>query len=164
MITKPNLYFDSYYFLAILSDKHYEVYDANNLRKKVEKLRLPVVVPQIVIGEIMAVLLDRYSSDPKVLDKKMQKLSEELYYFTDPSVCLPAVSFEMIDHVSYLQTGCKLDPTDALIVAQVLHDKNSKFLITDDPKMTKKVVFDYEEQLRILGKRTTELFFTTDPD
>ena len=67
-------------------------------------------------------------------------------------------NLQFVRELKLQKMDCQLDPTDALIIAQILADPDSKFFFTHDQKILyNTAITTYEARLRDLGERSTVL-------
>lgn len=116
-----------------------------------------VLVPQIILGEIVAKILDK--SDAVSLRNDLGKLGEVLKYKISVEECLPGTSRDtpriMLDMQSLDE---RLTPNDTMILSEVLADPDSKFFFTRDSNMLENLkIKNYENSLFESGSRNTHL-------
>ena len=148
-------YVDTHYFLSLIFED-----DADEAQHLFYTLRSPsyhVLVPQLVLGEITAKILEKSSSND--LSDRFQKYCSLFSDYNLDHSCLLGVDEDACLHVSKLRAiDDWLDPNDALILSQALADPHSKFFLTHDTKMldNQKIVND-ERELRDNSRRYTQL-------
>jgi predicted nucleic acid-binding protein len=161
-----HIYLDSSYFGDFINDddpdsKRYAV----NIKNRLSSLHRETIIPQIVVGEIISsVIGKRKFDDINDITNRIKIMVQEVMYFINPEICMPPIKSEVISHFQYLHDKCKVDATDAFILAYAIHDPKSEYFITKDPKMLhNKAIKNYEEQLRDDEKRTIKLIITDNP-
>ena len=124
-------YIDTHYFLSIVYDEG-DSQDARLLLSQLGSNSYRVLVPQIILGEIVAKILDK--SDADSLRNDLGKLGEIFFkYKISVEECLPGTSKDtpriMLDMQGLDE---RLTPNDAMILSEVLADPDSKFFFTRD--------------------------------
>ena len=135
---------------------------------RLERSNIDIIIPQTVLGEIMAVTLR--DTQHMQRDQKIQKIVEILIktldkYNIDAKHCLPPpqertdknrsaidIAFNLMKNDEYL------DPTDTLILAQALADPESTHLYTTDSVLIESTeVEKINQELKMNGMRKTIL-------
>jgi len=149
-------YVDTHYFLSLIFEED-TAGVARHLLYTLKSHSYHVLVPQTVLGEITAKILEKSSAD-ELLDRLRTYHSVFSDYGID-HLCLPGIDRRAPGYMSDLQKiDDQLDPNDALLISQVLADPNSKFFFTTDAKMRHNPeILDYESRLREQGDRSTKL-------
>ena len=153
-------YLDSYHLLRAIM-KTDSKSDIGRLLYRISKGSFKIIVLQTVMGETAAKILQKYDRHdwPDRFVAFANIISE---YNIDVDHCLPPPQghiFAMMDELQHKDPY--LDNTDIMILAQVLHDPDSKFFITPDSKLVgNPVIKDYEGRLRDSGFRREKLKIT----
>ena len=142
-------YIDTSYIMGLAEDDK----EIINIFYGLKNPSFSIRVPQIVMGEAIAVISTKSNAY-----NLQQRLATHMTEYIPPNAIKP-FKFEMLDIVYNLKKkDNRLDPTDALITAQALEDKNSKFLFTHDNTILKSSgIRELEEELRNGGTRNTRL-------
>ena len=149
-------YVDTHYLLSFV----FEETAAEETRRLLYKLRgdsYRILVSQTVLGEVTAKILQRYESGD--IPERFQRYGSLFSDYGIDHVCLPGVDKDSGYHMSELQKiDDRLDPTDTLIISQVLADPDSKFFFTHDKDiLDNKCIMEYEYQMREAKQRNTLL-------
>ena len=150
-------YIDSYYLLAVVFGRPNKA-AAERLLYALSRGGFEILVPQTVLGETVSKILARDGHEGMLdrLDRTLQK------YGIDASRSLPPATKRAFAIMEELRKRDeRLDATDAMILAQVMADPDSKFLFTLDVKMTRsQAVATHEKELRRDGLRNEKLKIT----
>lgn len=121
----------SYFVTAALNEEN-----ADEVRRMFFRLKnnaFRVVVPQLVLGETVAKILEKrsgYHERSDCLGRLHGMFSE---YAIDVRSCLPNVSVKTCEIIPDIHANDdRITANDAMILAQVLADPESKFFITAD--------------------------------
>ena len=149
-------YVDTHYFLSVIFEEDVAC-DARRLFYALRNRSYRVLVPQLVLGEISAKILEKTGAD--MLPDRLQKYASLFSDYGIDHSCLPGVGRHVPQCMSELQEiDGQIDPNDALIVSQVLADPDSKFFFTNDAKMLdNQRIREYESKLRGTNRRNTRL-------
>ena len=152
------VYFDSHYLLEVVFEGEHKE-DAERLLYATSRDGFETLVPQTVLGETVSKILTRGKDAPRLLDRLVRTLEK---HGIDARRCLPPApkrAFAIMEELRRMDD--RLDATDAMILAQVLADPDSKFFFTLDEKMRDNyVVGKCEKELRRSGRRNTKLKIT----
>jgi predicted nucleic acid-binding protein len=157
---RRRLYVDS----GLFGDLADHTYEGDEIKRRISTLGHDIKVPQVVVGEIISTTIGDNRKDKAAIYKKTQTIIDTILYLGDPKLCLPPINLELLQHIEHLTNKCRLDPTDAFILAQVLQDVDSEYFVTSDQKMLYNFeISEYESDLREDGKRKYRLVITADP-
>ncbi len=150
-------YIDTHYFLSIVYDEG-DSQDARLLLSQLDNNAYRVLVPQIILGEIVAKILKK--SDANSLRNDLGKLGEIFFkYKISVYECLPGTSKNtpriMLDMQNLDE---RLTPNDTIILSEVLADPDSKFFFTRDSNILENLkIKNYERSMFESGSRNTHL-------
>ncbi|MDE0267224.1 MAG: hypothetical protein OXK17_09500 [Thaumarchaeota archaeon] len=149
-------YVDTHYFLSVIFEEDVAC-DARRLFYSLQSRSYRVLVPQLVLGEINAKILEK--TGVSELHDRFQKYASVFSDYGIDHSCLPGVGRHVSRCMSdLLEVDDQIDPNDALIVSQVLADPDSKFFFTNDTKMLdNQKILGYEYELRKTDRRNTRL-------
>jgi predicted nucleic acid-binding protein len=151
------IYLDTWLLRGLVSNKPSE---SSYCRSLVSKLKngYDVVVPQIVLGEVFAVIV-RDNQDPNKVYLKLKELCNELYNITKPNECLPPPTEDIINCMQRLRAReANVRDTDLMVVAHALIDPESERLLTEDKNiLNSSEIQTMESQLRAEEKRVKQL-------
>lgn len=125
--------------------------DANERKSQLEKIRkrYTMVIPQIVIGESIAIILKKTKDPLTTLQEFDRKI---LDYITDYETQLPALNKEILEHalkLKELQEGySQLDICDCLIIAHAIVDEDARYLFTLGEIVENIKIINYVNQVR----------------
>ena len=150
-------YIDTHYFLSMVYDED-DVLVARRLFSQLDNNTYRVIVPQIILGEIVAKILDKSGADS--LRNDLGTLGE-IFFKHKISVekCIPGASMDA-PHIMLDIQGLddRLTPNDAMILSEVLADPDSKFFFTGDSDILANLkIKEYESDLFESGSRNTRL-------
>lgn len=150
-------YIDTHYFLSIIYDEG-DSQDARLLLSQLDNSSYCVLVPQIILGEIVAKILDK--SDADNLRNDLGKLGE-IFFKHKISVeeCIPGASRDTPRIMLDIQgLDDRLTPNDAMILSEVLADPDSKFFFTRDSDILENLkIKNCESSMFESGSRNTRL-------
>ena len=154
-----NIYLDTWLLRGLVSENAAEKADANHHMNKLRSNVFNISVPQIALGEVFAVIMRDFRSDPIVAYTKLKKLFDDLMGILDVDACLPPPTVKSLQYARELKEGDNnLRETDLLIVAQALADPDSQRLLTPDKDLLdSRIIKEKEKQLRFSGERNVLL-------
>ena len=115
---------------------------------------IDVIVPQIVLGEAVAIIT---RDDPEDAPQLIQNVLGSIRDLVSPESSMPPVTAPVSRIAIKMSRDLKMDFTDALILAHALNDPHSTYLLTADRKMLSDQVVEFEENMRSNGKRGRKL-------
>ena len=113
-----------------------------------------VVVPQIVLGEAVAVVMRERPDDGSDL---IGVMLGEIRDLVDPKDHMPPTTAEIAKLAVSLRNDIGVEFTDALILGHALCDPHSTHLITNDQELLSSRVEDIEMEMRNDGERSRRL-------
>jgi len=149
--THSTRYIDTDHLIAYI----YKERDKYPLVRKISTLAPIVIVSMVVIGEVINEILQR--------EKRNEEISERIYKLVEIIKVMgadiqPASEEALKIALKCLEIDDRLKPTDAVIFAQALCDKDSVQLLTFDDVLTTSLrLQEFEEKLRKEGKRSRRL-------
>lgn len=149
-------YLDSSYLISLIKGED----GAREVKRMLYKLRsnaFDVFVPHVVLGEVCGVIFRDFKSDHDRRDK-MTMLVDVMRSNKIPWENMKPAKKDAFGIMAILSKDEWLDATDAMILAHILSDPDSKFFFTTDDAMLENVVAtDLEISLRGEGKRRASL-------
>ena len=150
-------YLDTYNFLNLFTEESSRDL-TRSLFYKLKQNSYHVIVPQIILGEIVSQILEKPDKEERLSDfRKFHNLFFD--YNINVNECLPGMSENACEIMSKIRNIDEyIDPNDAIILAHVLADPDSKFFITPDSKILgNQKLIKYANSLYMDGKRNTKL-------
>ncbi len=154
---KQTEYLDTNIIVGYLKKKNDERVHSNKIINELKRKRpnVTVVIPQVVLGEAITKIIEK-EEEGELVEDPLYKLGKII---KDVNAETPSPTPESLQVASrLLKKDTRLKPTDALIVAQALCDRNSTLLVTTDRDLIgNKEITKYEEIMRREEKRRTKL-------
>ncbi|WP_202320006.1 type II toxin-antitoxin system VapC family toxin [Archaeoglobus neptunius] len=147
-LEQPTVYVDSDYLLAYI----YKEKDKYYVAKEIRSVPYNIVIPFIVIGEVINKIFEKEKDNTDgVYDKTANLLQLIKKIGADIK---PATKEALMMAKKCLEIENYLNPTDAVIFAQAVCDKNSVRLYTFDSVLINSALLqEIEENLRSTGER-----------
>lgn len=150
-------YVDAHYFLSLIYDED-DAQDARRLFSRLNHSIYRVLLPQIMLGEIVAKILDK-SDKGSLMDDFGRLCTIFFKYGISVEKCLPGIGANVPRIMLDIQRlDERLMPNDAMILSEVLADPDSKFFFTNDRDILMSLkIKQYERDLFESGSRNTRL-------
>lgn len=154
----PRAYIDSYYLLEVVFGGKNR-YDAERILYKASKGSFDVFVLQVVLGEVVSKILVGKKPARHAVCALVDTIEKYNIDVRKRLVPVDKGAFAIMRELR--DKDQRLEGTDIMILAHVLHDPDSKFFLTTDRKMiNNQMIADYEEEMRRSKRRNTELKIT----
>ena len=131
-MSRSRVYLDTWVLTGLVLGKRGVRGDFKRILSKLDAGTIDVVVPQVVLGEAVAVVMRKRPGDSLDLIREML---DEIRDLVDPADRMPSTTAKIAGLAANLSNDVEVEFTDALILSHALCDPHSTHLITDDQKL-----------------------------
>lgn len=153
-MSRSRVYLDTWVLVGLVLGKRGVKGDFKRTLRKLDAGTIDVVVPQVVLGEAVAVVMRERPGDSLDLIREML---DEIRDLVDSADRMPSTTAKIAGLATNLNNDVGVEFTDALILGHALCDPHSTHLITDDQKLLSNKVKDIELKMRNNDERVRRL-------
>lgn len=153
-MSRSRVYLDTWVLVGLVLESRRGRGYFKRIIRRLDVGTVDVVVPQIVLGEAVAVVMRERPDDGPDLIRAMLG---EIRDLVDPRDHIPSTTAEIAKLAVSLHDDIGVEFTDALILGHALCDPHSTHLITNDQELLSNKVKDIEVNMRNNGERSRRL-------